>query len=122
MALTQFDLTGRVAVVIGGTSGLGLAMARGLAQAGADVVPVGRRGVLVDPVCAMIESLGRRTLRHPADATSRASLEALRDAVLGRLGRVDILLNAAGRTLKKPTVDVTEAEWSGITAAISTLR
>ena len=66
----------------------------------------------------MIESLGRRTLRHPADATSRASLEALRDAVLGRLGRVDILLNAAGRTLKKPTVDVTEAEWSGITAAI----
>jgi NAD(P)-dependent dehydrogenase (short-subunit alcohol dehydrogenase family) len=118
MALASFDLSGRVAVVIGGTSGLGLAMARGLAQAGADVVPVGRRAVLIEPACALVEELGRRTLRHSADATSRASLEALRDAVLAAFGRVDILLNAAGRTLKKPTAEVSEAEWAGVASAV----
>lgn len=118
MPLPQFDLNGRVAVVIGGTSGLGLAIARGLAQAGADVVPAGRRAVLAGTACAMVEALGRRTLRHPTDATSRASLESLRDAVLAAFGRADILVNSAGRTIKKRTVDITQAEWASVTSAI----
>jgi NAD(P)-dependent dehydrogenase (short-subunit alcohol dehydrogenase family) len=118
MLFPQFDLTGRVAVVIGGTSGLGLAIARGLAQAGADVVPTGRRAVLAETACAMVETLGRRTLRHAVDATSRASLEELRGAVLSALGRVDILVNSAGRTIKKPTVQVTESEWATVSASI----
>jgi len=118
MSFCQFDLSGRVAVVIGGTSGLGLAIARGLAQAGADVAPTGRRAVLLETVCAMIESLGRRTLRHAADATDRASLESLREAVLTEFGRVDILVNSAGRIIKKPTIDFTDKEWHAVTSSI----
>lgn len=94
------DLSGRVAVVIGATSGIGRSLALGLAEAGADVVPTGRRANLIDEVCAEIEGLGRRTLRHPCDVLDRGSLDALRDAALGELGRVDILLNAAGRTVR----------------------
>jgi NAD(P)-dependent dehydrogenase (short-subunit alcohol dehydrogenase family) len=112
------DLHGRVAVVIGGASGLGLTIARGLAEAGADVVPTGRRRHLVDEAADVIESLGRRTLRHATDATDRPSLEQLRDAVLQALGRVDILVNSTGSTLKKPTVDVTDDEWAAITQSI----
>jgi NAD(P)-dependent dehydrogenase (short-subunit alcohol dehydrogenase family) len=113
-----FDLHGRVAVVIGGTSGLGLTIARGLAEAGADVVPTGRRTHLVDAAADAMESLGRRTLRQATDATDRASLQQLRDVVLRDLGRVDILVNSTGRTIKKPTVEVTDDEWAAITQSI----
>ncbi|MDQ6707037.1 MAG: SDR family oxidoreductase [Acidobacteriota bacterium] len=108
------DLTGRVAVVIGGTSGLGRAIAIGLAEAGADVIPSGRREQQVDEVCAKVESAGRRTLRHPVDISGRNSINALRDAVLGQFGRVDVLVNAAGRTKRTPTKDLPEEEWQGI--------
>ena len=118
MSLRIFDLSGRVAVVIGGTSGLGLAIARGLAEAGADVVPAGRRAAQVEAAAAEIEALGRRSLRHAADATDRAALDRLRDAVLARFGRVDILVNSAGRTLKKPTAEVTPEEWAEIAGAV----
>jgi NAD(P)-dependent dehydrogenase (short-subunit alcohol dehydrogenase family) len=101
-------------VVVGGTSGLGRTLAIGLAEAGADVVPTGRRAERIDEVARAIESLGRRSLRQAADASSRRSLDALRDAVLERFGRVDILVNAAGRTARKPTREVTEAEWNDI--------
>jgi NAD(P)-dependent dehydrogenase (short-subunit alcohol dehydrogenase family) len=109
-----FDLEGRVAVVVGGTSGLGRAIAMGLAEAGADVVPTGRRVERIDEVAKAIESLGRKTLRHAADASSRASIDAFRDAVARRFGRLDILVNAAGRTLKKPTGEISEAEWEDL--------
>lgn len=108
------DLTGRVAVVVGGTSGLGRAMALGLAQAGADVVASGRREAQVEEVAAEIEGLGRATLRCGVDVTSRSSVDALRDLVVRELGRVDILLNAAGRTSRRPTAEVGEDEWSSI--------
>jgi NAD(P)-dependent dehydrogenase (short-subunit alcohol dehydrogenase family) len=118
MSLSVFDLSGRVAVVIGGTSGLGLAISRGLAEAGANVVPTGRRAVLVEEACSGIETLGRRTLRHTADATDRASLEELREAVLAALGGVNILVNSAGRTLKKASAEVSDPEWAAITSSI----
>lgn len=114
MAYRGLDLTGRVAVVVGGTSGIGRVLALGLAEAGADVVPTGRRVERLDEVTREIEGLGRRTLRHPADASSRASLEALRDAVLAALGRVDILVNAAGKTFRKATAQVSEPEWNDL--------
>ncbi|MBI4606780.1 MAG: SDR family oxidoreductase [Planctomycetes bacterium] len=114
MAAKCLDLTGRVAVVVGGTSGLGRAMAIGLAEAGAGVVPTGRRADRIEEVAKQIESCGRRTLRHQADVSTRASIDALRDAVLAGLGRVDILVNAAGRTFRKPTREVSEAEWDGL--------
>lgn len=114
MAYRGLDLTGRVAVVVGGTSGIGRVLALGLAEAGADVVPTGRRVERLDEVTREIEGLGRRTLRHPADASSRASLEALRDTVLAALGRVDILVNAAGKTFRKATAQVSEPEWNDL--------
>jgi len=108
------DLSGRVAVVIGGTSGLGRAIALGLAECGADVVPTGRRGPLVSDTCAEIERLGRRTVVQTVDVLSRGSLDHLRDTVCAELGGVDILVNAAGRTMRRPTMDVSEEEWGAI--------
>lgn len=113
--LTNFmDLSGRVAVVMGGTSGIGRALAIGLAQAGADVVPTGRREDMVSQACAEIESAGRKTLRRACDVGSRASVDGFRDAVLQQFGRADILVNAAGRIFRKPTMNVTEPEWNDL--------
>ena len=108
------DLTGRVAVVIGGTSGIGRALALGLANAGASVIPTGRRSGKVDEVCAEIERAGGRTLRSVCDVTTRESVDAFRDAVLAEFGRVDILVNAAGRTFRKPAKEIAEAEWNDL--------
>jgi NAD(P)-dependent dehydrogenase (short-subunit alcohol dehydrogenase family) len=108
------DLTGRVAVVIGGTSGIGRTLAAGLAAAGADVVPTGRREAMIEEVCAEIESAGGKTMRQACDIGSRDSVDRFRDAVLDRFGRVDVLLNAAGQTFRKPTADVAEEQWNRI--------
>ena len=97
---------------MGGTSGIGRALALGLAEAGADVVATGRREALVNEVAAQIEGLGKRTLRHPVDALSRESVDRLRDAVVAQFGRADILVNCAGQTFRKPTHLVTEQEWA----------
>jgi len=104
------DLSGRVAVVIGATSGLGRAIAIGLAEHGAQVVPTGRRRQQVDEVCCLVGT----TVRLVTDVTDRGSIEALRDAVLAAFGRVDILVNAAGYTLKQPAVEIREDQWTGI--------
>ena len=112
MVKNFMDLSGKVAVVMGGTSGIGAMMALGLAEAGADVVPTGRRQAELDAVCDKIEALGRKTVRQTCDVQSRESIDSLREAVLGSLGRVDILLNAAGITFRKPTKDVAEADWN----------
>lgn len=114
MSFDLFDLSGRVAVVMGGTSGIGRALALSLAEAGADVVASGRREPLVNEVAGDIERLGRKSLRVTVDAASRASIDTLRDRALAELGRVDILLNAAGQTFRKATQSVSEDEWARI--------
>jgi NAD(P)-dependent dehydrogenase (short-subunit alcohol dehydrogenase family) len=114
MSLELFNLAGRVAVVMGGTSGIGRMLAIGLAEAGADVVATGRRQNLVNEVAADLEKAGRQTLRKTTDAANRESIDALRDAVVKELGRVDILLNAAGQIFRKPTIAITEAEWNNL--------
>jgi len=108
------DLTGRVAVVIGGTSGIGRAISLGFAEAGADVIPTGRRDDKVNEVCTEIEGLGRKTIRKSVDILNRPSIDSFRDEVLAKFGRVDILLNAAGKTFRKPTKDVSELEWDDL--------
>jgi NAD(P)-dependent dehydrogenase (short-subunit alcohol dehydrogenase family) len=108
------DLSSRVAVVIGGTSGLGKAIALELAQCGADVVPSSRRRPMAEEVCAAVEQLGRRTLRHEVDVASRASIDALRDATVSHFGRVDILVYAAGRTFRKQAKDIAESDWNAV--------
>ena len=114
MVSSLFDLSGRVAVVAGGTSGIGRTLALGLADAGADVVAVGRRDALVHDVAGAIETRGRRTLRLTADVTDRVSLERLRDECVGQFGHVDILLCAAGVTKKIATLDMDDADWHHI--------
>jgi NAD(P)-dependent dehydrogenase (short-subunit alcohol dehydrogenase family) len=113
-AKNLMDLSGRVAVVMGGTSGLGRKMAVGLAAAGADVVPTGRREALVAEACHEVELAGGKTMALVCDIGSRPSIDYFRDAVLERFGHVDILLNAAGQTLRKPTQQVAEEDWSRI--------
>ena len=108
------DLTGRVAVVIGGTSGLGRTIAIGLAEAGAAVVSTGRRQELVDEVTAAIRALGRDSLGCSVNVADRKSVDALRDAVMQHFGRVDVLVNAAGRIKRTPAQSVSEQEWSDI--------
>jgi len=114
MSASPFDLTGRTAVVVGGTTGIGRALALGLADAGADVVATGRRSAAVDDVSAAIEQRGRRTLRHPADVGDSASLQALRDACLKTFGQIDIVVAAAGITKRMPTLEMSESDWSQI--------
>jgi NAD(P)-dependent dehydrogenase (short-subunit alcohol dehydrogenase family) len=111
-------------VVTGGTTGLGYAIALGLAGAGADVVASSRRTEQVEKAAVEIEALGRRSLRVTSDVLNRASLEALRDAVLAEFGKVDILVNAAGVTHKGPTLDVDEDDWARVmeTNLTGTLR
>lgn len=119
-----FDLSGRVAVVTGGTTGLGHAIAMALAEAGAEVVASSRRLEQVEKAAAEIEALGRRTLRVASDVLDRDSVQALHDAVLGEFGRVDILVNAAGITHKAPVLEMDEADWSRVmeTNLTGTLR
>jgi NAD(P)-dependent dehydrogenase (short-subunit alcohol dehydrogenase family) len=114
MSQGMFDLTGRVAVITGGASGLGLAIARALASCGATVVPTGRRAEAVANACKSIEEAGGKTMSHSVDVGDRGSLDKLRDAVLTKLGGVDILVNAAGKTFRKPTVEIQEAEWNDL--------
>jgi NAD(P)-dependent dehydrogenase (short-subunit alcohol dehydrogenase family) len=117
---TNLDLSGRIAVVVGGTAGIGLAIARALAEAGAHVVPSGRRPDRVDEACGYIEASGRETIRCPADVFDIASLQALHDRVCERFGGVDILVNAAGAILRKPALDMTEDEWNTVFSANAT--
>jgi len=114
MAASLFDLTGRTAVVVGGSTGIGRALALGLADAGADVVTTARREALVDEVAREIEARGRKTLRVPSDVGDVASLEMVRDAVLDAFGKIDVLVVAAGVTKRAPTLDLDEAEWHRI--------
>ena len=122
--MNAFDLSDRRALVIGGTSGIGRALALGLADAGADVVASGRRESMVEAVAAEIESRGRRTMRMPADVGDTASLERLRVRMLSELGGLDILVCAAGITKKVPTLEMDEADWTRIldTNLTGTLR
>jgi NAD(P)-dependent dehydrogenase (short-subunit alcohol dehydrogenase family) len=124
MGFASLDLSGRIAVVIGGTSGIGRAIAHGLAEAGADVVPVSRRTEQVDSTAAEIEARGRRTLRLTGDVADRNSLVYLCDQVLAAFGQVDILVNSAGRTKRAPTIDFPEQDWNDImdTNVTGTLR
>ena len=124
MTTNIFSLEGKTAVVIGGTTGIGRTLSLGLADAGADVVASARRQEQVDETSAEIEKRGRQTLRLCSDVSERASLEALLAAAIQRFGKVDILINCAGKTKRTPTLAVAEDEWADImdTNLTGTLR
>jgi NAD(P)-dependent dehydrogenase (short-subunit alcohol dehydrogenase family) len=114
MGRSLFDLSGKTAVVAGGTSGIGRTLALGLADAGADVVVVGRREGAVHDAAGAIEARGRRTLRLTADVTDPASLEAVRRSCLQAFGSVDILIAAAGVSARVNTLAMEDADWRRI--------
>ena len=124
MSYKPLELNGRVAVVIGGTSGIGRAIAHGLAEAGADVVPTSRRLEQVETAAREIEERGRRSLRVASDVSDRDSLQRVLDASVEAFGKVDILVNSAGKTKRAPTVDFSEEDWNDIieTNLTGTLR
>lgn len=124
MAHALFDLSGKTAVVVGGTSGIGLAMAIGLAEGGANVVASSRRQEQVNEAADKIEALGRKSLRITSDVGSRATLQNLLDETVKEFGKVDILINCAGKIKRAPTVDFPEEIWNDImdTNVSGTLR
>ena len=114
MGFPGLDLAAKVAVVIGGTSGIGRVLALGLAEAGADVISTGRREDLVRSVTHEIREDGRRSIEVTTDVARRDSIEALHSAVSREFGRVDILVNCAGITKKTPSLEVSDEEWDRI--------
>jgi NAD(P)-dependent dehydrogenase (short-subunit alcohol dehydrogenase family) len=124
MGHPALDLTGRVAVIIGGTAGIGRALSLGLAEAGADVVATSRRKEQVEETAKAIEAVGRKSLRLASDVTQKESLENVRNAALKALGKIDILINCAGRIKRVPTIEMAEEDWNGIieTNLTGTLR
>ncbi len=124
MTAQLFNLEGKLAVVTGGTSGIGRALSLGLADAGADVIATARRQQQVDETAAEIEARGRQTLRVASDVGDRNSLEKLLAATLDGFGKVDILVNCAGIIKRRPTIDLPEEEWTNIlnTNLTGTLR
>lgn len=127
MIQNLFSLQGRVAVVVGGTSGIGRVLALGLADAGADVVATARREALVEEVAAEIEGKGRRTLRLTTDVLDRRSLSKACDAVLKTFGQVDVVVYCAGVSKRVPTIDMTDEDWhrvldTNLTGAVHTYQ
>lgn len=114
MGHPRLDLDGKTAVIIGATSGIGLELAKGLAEAGANVVPTGRREALVNEAAEEIRRRNRRTLAMPCDVTDGASLQKLRDAAIAAFGSVEILINCAGKTRRTPSLQVDQREWNDI--------
>jgi NAD(P)-dependent dehydrogenase (short-subunit alcohol dehydrogenase family) len=124
MSFKGLDLTGKTAVVVGGTSGIGRAIALGYVEAGADVIATSRRKEQVDTVASEIEARGGKTLRVVSDVNDRKAIEGLRDLAIQAFGKVDILVNCAGRTKRGPTLDFSEEDWNEIieTNLTGTLR
>ena len=124
MSYSPLELTGKTAVVIGGTSGIGRAIAHGLAEAGADVIPTSRRIEQVSATANEIEQRGRRSLRVSSDVSDRGSLENVLHESVKAFSKVDILVNCAGRTKRAPTIDFPDDDWNAIieTNLTGTLR
>jgi NAD(P)-dependent dehydrogenase (short-subunit alcohol dehydrogenase family) len=124
MSYAPLELTGKTAVVVGGTSGIGRAIAHALAEAGADVVATSRRMEQVESAANEIEERGRRSVRVASEVSNSASQLSVLEACLAAIGKVELLVNSAGRTKRAPTLDFPEEEWAGIldTNLTGTLR
>ena len=106
-----FDLRGRVAIVTGGNGGIGLGMAQGLAEAGADVVLAGRNPDKAQAALTELVAHGGRSRFVAADVTKQEACRKLVESTLDEHGRLDILINNAGTSIRKMPQDYTEAEW-----------
>ena len=114
----QFDLTGKVAVVTGGSRGLGQYFSRALARAGADVAITSRTLEALEQTRTEIEAVGRTALPCVLDTRKMETIQPMVDQVLGRFGRIDILVNNAGCNIRKPAVDMTPEDWDTVVGTI----
>jgi NAD(P)-dependent dehydrogenase (short-subunit alcohol dehydrogenase family) len=114
VAYKGLNLDGKSALVFGGTSGLGKSIATGLAEAGADVVPVSRRADEVGKTAAAVRALGRKTLELTGDVTRREDIQHVIDRMLQDMGRIDILVNSAGITKRVPSLEMADDDWDKI--------
>lgn len=114
MNYPTFDLTGKVAVVTGATRGIGKALALGLANAGADVVVVGRTVSACDATAEEIRAMGKKALSIPTDVTDQAAIEAMVEKAVAEFGHIDILMNNAGAAVTKPAEEITMEEWDNV--------
>ncbi|QOF79765.1 SDR family NAD(P)-dependent oxidoreductase [Variovorax sp. 38R] len=107
----MFDLTGKVALVTGGNGGIGLGMAQGLAKAGARVIVAARNAQKSAAAVESLKALGSDSFALALDVTDEASVQKAFDEVVARCGRLDILINNAGTTVRKPVDQLALAEW-----------
>jgi len=114
MATKLFDLKGKAAVVTGGNGGIGLGMARGLAEAGADIAVVGRNQEKSKQAAADLAGRGVRAIAIEADVTDNTAVAAMTERVIGEFGRIDILVNNAGINIRKPPHQLEPAEWDSV--------
>ncbi|WP_027553621.1 SDR family NAD(P)-dependent oxidoreductase [Bradyrhizobium sp. Cp5.3] len=114
MTSSRFDLRGKVAVVTGGNGGIGLGMARGLADAGADIAVVGRNEAKSKAAVEDLKQRGVRAIAVATDVTDKAAIEAMVARVVKELGRIDILINNAGMSIRKPPHELELDEWSKV--------
>ena len=110
----MFNLNGKVALVTGGNGGIGLGMARGLAQAGAQVVIAARDAAKSAAAVTTLKALGSDSFALTVDATDEDSVAAMFEQLATRCGRLDILVNNAGTTVRKPVDQLSLAEWHGV--------
>lgn len=115
--MSALPLSGRVAFVTGAGKGLGRAIAQGLAEAGADLVLVARTQADLEAAAADVGALGRRALVQVADATRSEQVDAAVEMAIDVFGRIDVLVHAAGGSLRKASVDITDEEWDAVIAA-----
>jgi 2-deoxy-D-gluconate 3-dehydrogenase len=109
-----FDLSGKVAVVTGGNGGIGLGMARGLADAGANIAVVGRNEAKSATAVEDLRQRGVKAIAVTTDVTDASAVSAMIDRVVKDLGRIDILINNAGMSIRKPPHELELAEWSKV--------
>ena len=114
MKFPTFDLTGQVALVTGATKNIGHALALGLANAGADIVVVGRTVSECESTAEEIRAMGRRALAVPTDVTDQSAINAMVDKAMAEFGRIDILMNNAGAAITKKAEDLTMEEWDRV--------
>jgi len=114
MSSNLFDLSGRVVLVIGASRGIGRAIAKGLAQAGASVALCSRKETDLLKVAEEIRALGVGAEIFAADVSRVAEIQTLVRDVLARLGQIDILVNVAGVNRRKPSTEITEEDWDTV--------
>ena len=114
MTTGPFDLSGKVAIVTGGNGGIGLGMARGLAQAGADIAVVGRNEDKSAAAAAGLKKLGVKAISVTTDVTDKAAVDAMVERTRRELGGIDILVNNAGINIRKPPQTLDPAEWDSV--------